>query len=126
MVNGIVITGSDVTLDDLTLEGAMDVGVEVRGHGATVHASRFERLSGTSVRLADAGASLRQNVFKSAGQSSPPAVQAIGGIAASLDSNVFMHFARVVDPATRADELVGRDNFVILAGKPIAPARSRR
>jgi hypothetical protein len=91
------------------------VGVDVRGLGATVRASRFERIAGTGVRLADEGASIRQNVFRSPVQGTPPAVQTIGGASASFDGNVFMHFMRVVDPESRADELIGRDNFVILA-----------
>jgi serine/threonine protein phosphatase PrpC len=126
IVNGVVVTGSNVTLDDMTLEGTMDVGVDVRAQGATVQASRFDRLAGTGIRLGDGGASLRQNVFKAAGKTAPPAVQAVGGIGASFDSNVFMHFKRVVEPAARTDELIGQDNFVILASTPAQPARSRR
>ena len=112
---GIVVAAPDVTVDDVTVEGAVEVGVDVRALGATVRASRFERLAGTGVRLADEGASLRQNVFRSASQGTLPAVQAMGGVSASLDSNVFMHFAHVVDPESRTDDLIGRDNFVILA-----------
>jgi len=90
-----------------------------------VTGSRFDRLTGTGIRLADEGASLRQNIFRSAGpekarqsasdQTAHPAIQAVGGVTASFDSNVFMHFTHVVDPEARADELIGRDNFVIIA-----------
>ena len=125
MASGIVVGANDVTVDDVTLEGAMEVGVDVRGLATTVKASRFHRLAGTGVRLADEGASLRQNVFRSseadkvppaaADQTIRPAVQAVGGVTASFDGNVFMHFARVVEPEARTDDLIGRDNFVILA-----------
>ena len=115
MAHGIIAGANDVTVDDVTFEGTMEVGVDVRGLGATIRASRFDRLMGIGIRLADEGATLRQNVFTSAGQVMTPAVQAVGGVGASLDSNVFMHFAHVVDPETRTDELIGRDNFVILA-----------
>ena len=115
MAHGIIAGANDVTVDDVTFEGAMEVGVDVRGLGATVRASRFDRLMGIGIRLADEGASLRQNVFKSAGQVMTPAVQAVGGVGAALDSNVFMHYAHVVEPEARTDDLIGHDNFVILA-----------
>jgi hypothetical protein len=127
MTNGIVVGANDVTVDDVTLEGAMDVGVDVKGLGAIVRGSRFDRIAGTGVRLADEGASLRQNVFRSAGADKAraaatdpapamgPAIQAVGGVMASFDGNVFVHFARVVEPEGRTDDLIGRDNFVILA-----------
>jgi serine/threonine protein phosphatase PrpC len=126
MVSGVVVAASDVTLDDMTLEGAMDLGVDVRGQGTTVQASHFDRLSGTGVRLAEAGAALRQNVFTSAGPAAFPAVQAVGAVAASLDRNVFMHFPRVVEPAGRSDDLIGRNNFVIVATLSKPPVRAKR
>jgi len=133
MAVGIVVGANDVTVDDVTLEGAMDVGVDVRSLGTTIRSSRFERLAGTGVRLADEGASLRHNVFRSLGpdtarpaaadkvspgaseQTTRPAIQAVGGATASFESNTFLHFARVVEPEARTDDLIGRDNFVILA-----------
>jgi hypothetical protein len=125
MAAGIVVGANDVTVDDVTLEGVMDVGVDVRSLGTMVTGSRFDRLTGTGIRLADEGASLRQNIFRSAGpekarqsaseQTVHPAIQAVGGVTASFDSNIFMHFTHVVDPEARADELIGRDNFVIVA-----------
>ena len=125
MAAGIVVGANDVTVDDVTLEGVMDVGVDVRSLGTMVTGSRFDRLTGTGIRLADEGASLRQNIFRSAGpekarqsaseQTAHAAIQAVGGVTASFDSNIFMHFTHVVDPEARADELIGRDNFVIVA-----------
>src|SRR4051812_31180179 len=115
IAHGIIVGANDVTVDDVTLEGSIEVGVDVRGLGTTVRASRFERVAGTGVRLADEGASLRQNVFRSVVQGTTPAIQTVGGASASFDGNVFMHFAHVVDPDSRADELIGHDNFVILA-----------
>jgi serine/threonine protein phosphatase PrpC len=127
MANGVVVTANDVTVDNVTLEGAINIGVDVRGRGTTVRGSRFEKLFGTGIRLSDEGALLRQNIFRSAGQSTPPAVQAVGGVAAWFDSNVFMHFAKVVDPAERTDDLVGRDNFVIVpTAKVKATPKARR
>jgi len=145
MASGVVVGANGVTVDDVTFEGVMDVGVDVRGLGATVVASRFDRLAGTGIRLADEGASVRQNVFRSGGpdpstttgssraqpsddtarpttavaaeQMARPAVQALGGVSASFERNVFMHFAHVVEPESRTDDLIGRDNFVILATK---------
>jgi hypothetical protein len=115
MARGIAVGGDEVTVDDVTFEGAIEVAVDVLGADAVVRSSRFERLAGTGVRLAHQGASLRQNVFKSAGSVAPPAVQAVGGVGATLDSNVFMHYPNVVEPEARTDDLLGRDNFVILA-----------
>jgi len=125
MSSGIVVGANDVTLDDVTVEGVMDVGVDVRGLAAMVMGSRFDRLTGIGIRLGDEGASLRQNIFRSVGiekarvggadQPAHPAIQAVNGVGASFESNVFLHFTKVVEPEGRADELIGRDNFVILA-----------
>jgi len=125
MSSGIVVGANDVTVDDVTVEGVMDVGVDVRGLAAMVMASRFDRLTGIGIRLGDEGASLRQNIFRSGGlekargggadQPAHPAIQAVNGVGASFESNVFLHFTHVVEPEGRADELIGRDNFVILA-----------
>jgi hypothetical protein len=44
-------------------------------------------------------------------------VDAINGVTAEFDGNVFMHFPRVVEPESRTDSLISRDrdNVVIVA-----------
>jgi PPM family protein phosphatase len=119
IARAIAVSGDDVVVDDVTFDGAIDVGVDVTGRSAVVRSSRFDRLAGTAVRLEQEGASLRHNVFKGVNAAASPAVQATGGVTAALDNNVFVHFPRLVDPESRADSLIGRDNFVI----PVTPKR---
>jgi PPM family protein phosphatase len=115
MARGIAIGADDVTVDDVTFDGAIAVAVDVTGTNATVRSSRFERLAGTGIRLGRDGASLRLNVFRALATAPVPAVQAVGDVSATLDSNVFLNFPHVVEPDGRSDSLIGRDNFVILA-----------
>ena len=115
MSRGIDVSGDGVVVDDVTFDGVISVGVNVAGTNAVVRASRFEQLAGIGVRLEADGASLVQNVFKAASSTAAPAVDAIGGVTATFDSNVFKHFPRVVEPESRTESLIGRDNFVIVA-----------
>jgi hypothetical protein len=115
IARGIAVSGNDVIVDDVTFAGAIGVAVDVKGTGLVVQASRFERLDGTGIRLAQDGASLRQNVFKAVNTSAGPAVYAVDGVNAAFDSNVFLHYPHVVEPASRADSLIDHDNYVIQA-----------
>jgi serine/threonine protein phosphatase PrpC len=112
---GIAVGGDGVTVDDVTFDGAIAVGVDVAGMDAVVRSSRFDHLAGTGIRIEQNGASFRQNVFRSSGAAASPAVQAVGDVSAALDGNVFMHFPQPVLPEGRAEALLGRDNIVILA-----------
>jgi len=112
---GIAVGGANVIIDDVTFDGTIGVGVAVEGDGAVVRSSRFDRLAGTAIRLTHDGASLRQNVFRAASDAAPAAVEAVGTATATLDANVFEHFAHAVEPMARADELIGHQNFVIPA-----------
>jgi serine/threonine protein phosphatase PrpC len=126
IARGIAVDGDGVTIDDVTFDGVIGIGVEVSGMQASVRGSQFDRLAGTPIRLQQEGASLRQNVFRSSGTAAPAAVQAVGDVSASLDSNVFMHFPHLVEPEVRAEALIGHDNFVIVPASPpkVAPANS--
>ena len=115
MARGIAVSADDVTVDDVTFDGAMNVGVDVAGARTVVRGSRFDRLTGTAIRLVHDDASLRQNIFKSSGGGAPAAVQAVGGVSAIFDDNVFAHFPKVVEPESRTDTLIDRDTFVIPA-----------
>jgi hypothetical protein len=126
IAKGIAVGGDAVTIDNVTFDGAIDVGVQVTGSQAVVRGSRFERLAGTPIRLEHEGAAVRQNVFRSSGVAAPAAVQAVGDVSALFDGNTFMHFAHVVEPDARAEALIGSENFVIAspAKPPAAPVKS--
>jgi hypothetical protein len=115
IARGIAVAGEGVVVDDVDFAGAIDVAVSVTGTNVVVRSSRFERLAGTSIRLEQDGATLRHNVFKAVEMGAPPAVQAVGGATAAFANNTFVHFPHVVDPESRTESLLGRDNFVILA-----------
>jgi PPM family protein phosphatase len=115
VTRGVAIIGANAVVDDVAISGDVGVGVDIEGPGATVSASRFDRLAGAALRIAHEGASVRQNIFRSGGETGGPAIQSVGGAAAALDGNVFLHFPRVVEPAALSQELLGRDNFEILA-----------
>jgi serine/threonine protein phosphatase PrpC len=115
ITRGIAVNAANVTVDDVTFEGEIGVGIDVLADSAIVRSSRFDRLTGAAVRVAHDGALLRQNLFRAATETAPPAIQAVGTSTAAFDANVFEHFPRVVEPAARADDLIGHDNFVIVA-----------
>jgi serine/threonine protein phosphatase PrpC len=113
MSQAIAVGGTNVQVDDVTFEGEVGLGVDIRGAGAIVRSSRFDELSGVGVRVGPVDASVRQNVFRSGGDKAVAALQAVGGSALSLHGNVFVHFARAVESDSRSEDLIGRDNYVI-------------
>jgi PPM family protein phosphatase len=115
IARGIVVAGQGVVVDDVDFSGMIDLAISVTGKDAIIRANRFERLAGTGIRLEQDGASLRHNVFKAPDTNAIPAVQAVGGTTAAFSNNTFMHFPHVVDPESRADSLIGRDNFILAA-----------
>jgi serine/threonine protein phosphatase PrpC len=98
VATGLRLAGHDLIVDDVTIEGQIDTGVDVQGDGAIlVRASRFANLDGVAIRIA-AGAkpAIRQNAFTRttrAGAGGRHAIDAGEGTATELVDNVFSGYA---------------------------------
>jgi hypothetical protein len=118
---GVLAFGGDLEIDDMTFEGAIGAGVEMRGTGgsAILRSSRFN-VVGVPIRVADASAPLiQQNVFIAGADRRAPAIDVGPAATPRLEGNVFLRFPQPIAPAARRDALLGGNNFVI----PTVPRR---
>ena len=119
---GIRVHAGDVEIDDVLLEGALQIGVDVAGEASSVllHASRLAKIEGVPVQVAKgARAMLRQNVLHAPDGWRGPAIVLTGGTL-GLDANVFVHFAELIvgsSPGTPVPD----PTYVI----PVPPAAAR-
>jgi len=101
---GIRVHTGAIDIDDVLMEGALQIGLDVAGAGSTVElrASRLAKIAGVPVQVArGARANLRQNVLEAADGGRGPAILLSGGDL-SLDSNVFVHFVQLIAGASAA------------------------
>jgi serine/threonine protein phosphatase PrpC len=107
------LSGSDVTVDDVTIEGDVQVAVEVAGTGAiAVHSSRFFDVQGVPIRVGPAAKpSIRHNVFVRKGASgADAAIDVAESGSPELTANLFVGYAHAVRwPGGGLD--FHRDNF---------------
>jgi PPM family protein phosphatase len=122
MAVGMRLTGHDVVVDDVTVEGAVDVGLDVAQDGVIqVRGSRFTNVRGVPIRLgASARPEVRQNVFAASGAAASHAIDAPDSALPRLIDNVFTGYSQVYAasggrPDPRNAELV-KENFVIRPG----------
>jgi serine/threonine protein phosphatase PrpC len=110
---GLYLAGNDVTVDDVTVEGAVLVAVEVAGTGSiAVNSSRFSDVQGVGIRVGSgATPTIRHNVFtRKAPASTEPAIEVADSAAPELTANLFFGYANAVRwPAGGAEW--HRDNF---------------
>ena len=110
---GLHLSGNDVIVDDVTIEGDVRVAVEVAsGSSIGVHSSRFSDLQGVAIRIgAGATPSIRHNVFIRKGASgTEAAIEVADSASPQLTGNLFAGYANAVRWAAGGPD-VHRDNF---------------
>jgi serine/threonine protein phosphatase PrpC len=110
---GLRLTGQDVLVDDVTIEGAVMLGVDVATNGAVVvRASHFSDVQGLPMRIgAGAQPDVRQNVFVRRGTlNSGAAIEAAGSSAPQMTANLFVGYQNAVQWPTAGSSVL-RDNF---------------
>lgn len=109
------LSGPDVIVDDVTIEGTVLVGVEVSNSGAiAVRQSRFTDVQGIPMRIgAGAQPDIRHNVFARKPSSESGAAIAVADAASPrLIANLFVGYQSAVQWPAGGPE-VHRDNFFI-------------
>ena len=112
---GIRVTGDDVVIDDVTIEGAVLVGVDVASDGAiAIRSSRFDDVQGLPVRIGPlAKPEVRQNVFaRTASSENGAAIDVANTASPRITGNVFVGYNNAVQWAAGAQQVL-RDNFLV-------------
>jgi len=107
------LTGNDVTVDDVTIEGDVLVAVEVASAGSiAVLSSRFSELQGVAIRIGPgAKPSIRHNVFiRKASSGAESAIEVADSASPHLTANLFVGYPSAVRWTAGGPEL-HRDNF---------------
>jgi serine/threonine protein phosphatase PrpC len=110
---GLHLSGHDVTVDDVTIEGDVLVAVEVSGTGSVaVHSSRFSDVQGVAIRIGPgARPSIRHNVFIRKNSSGPEtAIDVADTASPELIANLFVGYPNAVQ-WLGGGPVVHRDNF---------------
>ena len=109
------LSGDDVIIDDVTIEGDVLVAVEVASTGSiAIHSSRFSDVKEVAIRIGAGGRpSIRHNVFIRKAASGPEAAIEVADTASPrLIANLFVGYPSAVRwPAGGPD--VHRDNFFL-------------
>jgi PPM family protein phosphatase len=107
------LSGHDVMVEDVTIEGDVLVGVEVASTGSIgVHSSRFSDVQGVAIRVGPgAKPSIRHNVFiRKAASGTDAAIDVADSGSPQLLANLFVGYPDAVRWAAAGPEL-HRDNF---------------
>jgi serine/threonine protein phosphatase PrpC len=107
------LSGNDVTVDDVTIEGDVLVAVEVAGTGSiAVNSSRFSDVQGVAIRVGPgAKPSIRHNVFiRKASSGTEAAIEVADSGLPQLTANLFVGYPSAVRWAAGGPDL-HRDNF---------------
>ena len=107
------LSGNNVIVDDVTVEGDVAIAVEVAGAGSiAVQSSRFIDVQGVAIRIgAKSKPSIRQNVFiRKASSGTEAAIEVADSASPQLMANLFVGYANAVRWAAASPDL-HRDNF---------------
>ena len=107
------LSGHDVIVEDVTVEGDVLVAVEVAGTNAiAVHSSRFSEVQGVAIRIGPgAKPSIRHNVFiRKAASGTEAAIEVADSASPQLIANLFVGYTNAVRWAAGGPDL-HRDNF---------------
>jgi serine/threonine protein phosphatase PrpC len=127
---GIAVGGNNVLVEDVAIDGDVDVGVSVRSGEARLVASRFTDVRGVPVTIA-AGArpALRQNLFVRDGEERGPAVHVQGDARPTIVDNTFVGYQEPVGGPQEVRDRAAADNYRVHgpAHAPVPlPAPQRR
>jgi serine/threonine protein phosphatase PrpC len=112
---GFRLTGQQALIDDVTIEGAVQLGVDVAGDGAiTLRASHFDDVLGVPMRIGPgARPEVRQNVFaRKASAETGVAIEVANTGSPQLAANVFVGYPNAVQWTSGAAQVL-RDNFFV-------------
>jgi serine/threonine protein phosphatase PrpC len=107
------LSGTDVVVDEVTIEGEVLVAVEVAGPGAiSVQSSRFSDVQGVAIRVGPgATPSIRHNVFtRKASSGAEAAIEVADSASPHLMANLFAGYPNAIRWPAGGPEL-HRDNF---------------
>jgi serine/threonine protein phosphatase PrpC len=110
---GLHLSGHDVIVDDVTIEGDVLVAVEVASTGSiAVHSSRFADVQGVAIRVGPgAKPSIRHNVFiRKASSGTEAAVDVADSASPRITANLFVGYPNAVRWTAGGADL-HRDNF---------------
>ena len=110
---GLQLSGLDVIVEDVTIEGDVLVAVEVASTGSiAVHSSRFSDVQGVAIRIgAGAKPSIRHNVFvRRTSSGTEAAIDVADNASPQLVANLFVGYPNAVRWAGSSPDL-HRDNF---------------
>ena len=122
------LAGHELHVADVTIEGTVDVGVDVVNDGAvSVRTSRFTGITGLPVRVAGtAQPRFDRNLFVRLATGRAPAIDVTADAAPELKDNVFVGYTDVLKAdATRRDQLL-HGNLIVGPASAFAPAEPRR
>ena len=112
---GLRLTGQNVLVDDVTIEGAVLLGVDVANAGAiAVRASQFADVQGLPMRIGPgAQPVVRQNVFvRKTPSETGAAIDVASSASPQLTGNLFVGYLNAVPWASGGPQVL-RDNFFI-------------
>jgi serine/threonine protein phosphatase PrpC len=123
---GLRLSGHDVEIDDVTVEGAVDIAMDIANDGdILVRASRFSGIAGLPMRIgALSRPVIRQNFFLHPGATAPVA-EVAPDAAPDLRGNLFVGFAELLKGAPARQHELFEGNFTIRSQTPAAPPRRR-
>ena len=110
---GLRLTGNNVIVDDVSVEGDVLVAVDVPGTGSiAVNSSRFSDVQGVAIRIGPgATPTIRHNVFtRKASTGTEPAIDVADSASPQLIANLFVGYPNAVRWAAGGADL-HRDNF---------------
>ena len=111
---GLRLSGHDVLVDDVTIEGAILLGVDIANDGAiAIRASQFADVQGVPLRIGPgAQPDIRQNVFVRKTSSDTAAIEVADSGSPQVTGNLFVGYANAVQWPAGGPQVV-RDNFFI-------------
>ena len=125
---GLRLAGHDLRVNDVSIEGAVDVGVEVLDDGAiSVRTSRLDSITGTPVKVVGAARPLfEHNVFVRHTPGRMPALEVTADAAPELKDNVFVGYGEILKADATRREQVLRSNLIVGPAPTAATAGSSR
>lgn len=112
---GLRLSGHELRVNDVSIEGAVDVGLEVVNDGAiSVRTSRLDSITGTPVKVAGAAHPVfERNVFVRHTPGRAPALEVTADAAPELKDNVFVGYSEIVKADAARREQLLRSNLVV-------------
>ena len=126
---GIRLAGHDLHVADVTVEGTLDVGVDVLNDGTiSVRTSRLIGITGLPVRVVGpAHPRFNRNVFVRPATGRAPALDVTADAAPALTDNVFIGYTEVLKAdAARRDQLLQGNLVLGTSAVETAPSDPRR